>query len=408
MLVDERGVETAAEVIGTPLEYDHQPTLLQVDKRAARIEQMVAQILRREGQSSRTASHLEDSDFGTEDHEETWSGAARQLLGGIGQLRDARLLDPVRLGLVSEEDMNMRLANEEWMQPILSDVALWYTSMHRAAIYSFFTSPSCSTQSHCYPLTTLLPLGLAQPLNPTLFYLALESELLEMLRPLSTAIRVLRTARLYQETHTASIIAAADDLKISLDSWRSRVKQASLPSTDYLIILSFQIEMTIYLRASTEAGPALPTPLGHERRSPIISRLGKEYMRANLDHIRHLLDQQVPLGTLPSWNFMLSFLPCATLRSIKQLHEPDVPFDLDLLESYQTYLIRCHPTASGILDGIGKTRTDPGWKSHADSQGPDISPPLTNDLEWWTMFDWLPPLESSLGTDLFTDIGLGL
>ncbi|WVQ63619.1 uncharacterized protein L199_001772 [Kwoniella botswanensis] len=513
-----QGDDVVSSDVGVTSPEQVQPTLLQVDQRAARIERMVSQLLHERSCPSRPGIDVDKPTVHQAVQDENWSGAAWQIMGGLGQLREYTLVDPVSVGLISEVDMknrqddcssipphafplrpsltasqhpllrcaivrlnppfeivnriesmlhrNLALLSflrpsrdllcallilsyavpvtahfnracdpygvcirlldmalslglderveifrqqdrsdlyKNWMDPLLWDVVLWYSSIHRAAIYSFFTSPSCSTRLHTPPLHTVLPLDLAQSLKTPLHHLALEASLLELFRPLSASVRSLRTAASYEDRYTTSIINAADELKVSLRIWRDRLQETSLPSTDYLIVLSLQMEMTIYMRTSTEAGPALPTPLGHGRRSPIISRLGKEYVRANIDHMRHVLERNVPLAKLPSWNFTMSFLPYATLESIKQLHESDVSFDLDLLDDYRRCLMESHPTASNILQGIAKMRTDPGWRSYGQAEEPDTPAKFSYDTEWWSMFDWLAPLDPGSGADLFPD-----
>ncbi|WWD07042.1 hypothetical protein V865_005139 [Kwoniella europaea PYCC6329] len=489
MLSTSQGDDVVSSDVGVTPPEQVQPTLLQVYQRAARIERMVSQLLHERSCPSRPGIDVDKPTVHEAAQDENWSGAAWQIMGGLGQLREHTLVDPVSVGLISQVDMKNRQDDcssipshafplrppltasqhpllrcaisrsplrsthyishavpvtahsnracdpygvcirlldmalslgldermeiflqqdrsdlyQNWIDPLLWDVVLWYSSLHRAAIYSFFTSPSCSTRSHTPPLHTVLPLDLAQSLKTSLHHLALEASLLELFRPLSAAVRSLRTAASYEDRYTTSIINAADELILSLGIWRDRLQETSLPSTDYLIVLSLQMEMTIYMRTSTEAGPALPTPLGHERRSPIISRLGKEYVRANIDHIRHVLERDVPLAKLPSWNFTMSFLPDATLESIKQLHESDVSFDLDLLDDYRRYLVESHPTASNILQGIAKMRAGPGWRSHGRAEDPDTSAQFSFDPEWWSMFDWLAPLDPGSGADLFPD-----
>ncbi|WWC89070.1 uncharacterized protein L201_003988 [Kwoniella dendrophila CBS 6074] len=306
--------------------------------------------------------------------------------------------------LKQEDTMNL---TEDWTQPLLFDVFLWYSSLQQSQIYTFFASTSCSlhigTYTPAFRFKDVISLDLATSLDQSLHHLWLESELYEIFYPISTALRTLRVSRIYEDSQTKSIIDAADDLCESLRSWRDRVTESTLSTSNYLYILSLQMESAIYLRASTEAGPNLPSPLGHDIRSPPIPLLGNKFVRCTLETIEFMLNWNIPAEKLPCWNFIMSFLPYATLKSIQQLHsQEEVSFDFSLLKKYRKYLIDSHPASLGIIQSIDKIKTDPTWKDHSNSTDPpsqdellgaDLFNCLPTDSEWWASFNWLQSLE---------------
>ncbi|WWC59485.1 uncharacterized protein I303_102041 [Kwoniella dejecticola CBS 10117] len=301
---------------------------------------------------------------------------------------------------------------KDWNRDLVRRVALYFTVVHRAAIHQFYNSPSCFVSANVSnpSLSDLLTHDQAYDLGPTFQHLLFQHELLAQISLVSAAMRKLRTARIFDPVDAIRLAEAVERMSSSLTAWRDRVRFTSLTSCHYLIILSFQMEMSACLRASSEIS-SVPFPLDFPDRSPSIPRIGRLLICAAYNLITFILDDDnrdlghTQIGMLPSWTYTLCFLPYAALRSIKQLNGSQLPPDLneDKLESYRNHLLASHPTAFHILEGIDKMHTDPGWGEHASSaRNTDSLEPGSgiydlfsggtnvngNEFDWWSLFDW--------------------
>lgn len=292
----------------------------------------------------------------------------------------------VSRGLEAESQLwTTNIVDEYYSSETLWRLQLNETLILRARWNDFFTSPTLFQRN-----TSATRAALARSKR-----LHLERALLDLLSPLGDALSQLKFTRCYHQGLQDNVASALQAFEDAFQGWLGLFDQTRYP---LLMLTGLLIRPFIFLRATTEAVTALPTPLAPEPRLDFLFSISGRILTTSWDVVEHVTRASLP-HTMPPFIQTLLFLAFAVIvQSSKVTHANDPASDSDVLvssttsregqiDAYRRIVSGMHPNAARVLLHIDGMSPPQCWSDYQTRCAEEGVLDCLEYFDWTALFD---------------------
>lgn len=271
--------------------------------------------------------------------------AVRLARRGLGALSDQLN----ELVLVSLE---MTIADTSGMGSVIAPPGEWAVGDSLNPRVDLLSADSFAARPSIVPLLCEI-LSLTDSVRPDLIHLWLESRLIHLIRPLSSAIVEAQCTLEPSDSAVDLLYPILKDFSASIVEWRRLMTtlQISLQSASWLTLHGLQIEMMAYIKVSNDFEVPTRKPSGPDAHHMFLKRCySVELRRISMEIIHSVLASRLVPARLPAYNLTICFAAYALARPSSLEEESE-------FDEFRQLLIEAHVAGGRYVQHLDTRRS---------------------------------------------------